>query len=96
MIGTLDGGFVGLFYAYFHPVENLDGRTTLPANPLGLGQDVMSIKAVLSADHGASWSQPVTVVPTEPGVGYQIAHCVDTTRPRRGADVTPRRVPARS
>lgn len=68
-----EDGFVALFYAYFHPVENLPclgGRF----GQLPLCPDVMSIQVVLSEDHGATWSDPVTVVPPEAGTGYQIAH----------------------
>lgn len=63
-----ENGFVAIFYAYFHPAENVAG--------IPFGTDIMSIKAVRSTDHGETWEtgEPVTVVPPEQGVGYQIAH----------------------
>ncbi|MCA1812706.1 MAG: glycoside hydrolase [Halobacteriales archaeon] len=57
-----ENGFVGLFYAYYYPV----GNTVVPLlnDPLmGRSDYLMTINAVLSTDHGASWSQPVTVTP---------------------------------
>ncbi|HWG90916.1 MAG TPA: sialidase family protein [Candidatus Thermoplasmatota archaeon] len=59
-------GWVGLFYAYFHPVENRVGSVQ--------GTFVMSIKAVYSKDYGATWSDAFTVVPTVENHAYQISH----------------------
>jgi hypothetical protein len=66
-----EDGFVGLFYAYFHPVQN---QVRALGDPLGRSDFLMSLQVVLSDDHGASWSDPVTVVGPVSGRGYQIAH----------------------
>ena len=64
-------GYVGLFYAYFHGVQNtLRGAGDL----YGRADGMMSIQAVHSRDHGETWSRPVTVVEPVSGRGYQIAH----------------------
>lgn len=66
-----DDGYVGLFYAYFHGVQNtLRGAGDL----YGRADGVMSIQAVHSFDHGQTWTQPRSVVEPVPGRGYQIAH----------------------
>lgn len=66
-----EGGFVGLFYAYFHGAQNALRRA---GDPFGRADTVMSLQAVFSRDHGASWGEPVTVVPPISGHAYQIAH----------------------
>ncbi|MEA3200517.1 MAG: hypothetical protein QOE90_1945 [Thermoplasmata archaeon] len=64
-------GTVGIFYAYFHGVQN----TVRNAGDInGRGDALMSIESVWSTDHGATWSAPVTVVPTASNGDYQIAH----------------------
>ncbi|HEX2021303.1 MAG TPA: sialidase family protein [Candidatus Thermoplasmatota archaeon] len=64
-------GFVGLFYAYFHGPN--------PARAQGAADDLegrSSIQAVYSRDHGATWTEPATVVETAPGESAfnQIGH----------------------
>lgn len=64
-------GYLGLYYSYFHGVQNtLRGL----GDPYGRSDGVMSIQAVHSFDHGATWSRPTTVVEPVAGRGYQIAH----------------------
>ena len=64
-------GTLGLFYAYFHGQQNAI-RNAGDLN--GRGDALMSIESVWSTDHGASWSNPVTVVPTASNADYQIGH----------------------
>jgi hypothetical protein len=66
-----DGGFVGLFYSFFAPTPAPVG---VPLPAFGLDRQGQAILASFSQDHGASWSDPVTVVPAADGDGYQIAH----------------------
>ena len=64
-------GYLGVYYAYFHGVQNtVRGLGDL----YGRADGVMSIQAVHSFDHGATWSRPTTVVEPVAGRGYQIAH----------------------
>lgn len=62
-----EDGFLALFYAYFHGPNPTRGADGVPTG-------VSSIQAVYSADHGASWSQPRTVVESPAGEFAQIAH----------------------
>jgi hypothetical protein len=84
-----DGGYVGLFYAYFHGQQN----TLATLGDLhGRGSFVMSIQMVRSNDHGATWSSPITVVEPIPDRAYQIAHptvLADGTLAMPYADVGP-------
>ncbi|HEV8359388.1 MAG TPA: sialidase family protein [Candidatus Thermoplasmatota archaeon] len=64
-------GFVGLFYAYFHGLQNTV-RTV--GDLFGRSDFIMSVQAVYSFDHGATWTNPVTVVDPVPDRSYQIAH----------------------
>src|SRR5581483_9811834 len=64
-------GTVGLFYAYFHGVQN---AIRSAGDPSYRADALMSIESVWSTDHGATWGNPVTVVPTASNGDYQIAH----------------------
>ncbi len=64
-----DGGFVGLFYSFFSPTP----EGSLPVPAFGLDRQGQAIEAVFSTDHGASWSDPVSVVAAS-DTSYQIAH----------------------
>ncbi|MFA5860894.1 MAG: sialidase family protein, partial [Candidatus Thermoplasmatota archaeon] len=66
-----DNGTLGLFYAYFHPVQNVVRNA---GDPFSRADGIMSIEAVWSHDHGASWSNPTVVVPPQSMADYQIAH----------------------
>lgn len=61
-----DGGFLGLFYAYFSMVS--------PGVELPVTEFTSGIHAVFSEDRGMTWSQPVVVVARESGHTTQIAH----------------------
>jgi hypothetical protein len=66
-----DNGTVGLFYAYFHPVQNAARGA---GDLYGRADALMSIEAVWSHDHGATWSSPTVVVPPVSDADDQIAH----------------------
>lgn len=64
-----EGGHVVLVYAYYHPVRNaIDTVADVPAR----GDYRMSLNAVVSEDHGATWSMPIAV--TLPIAGHQMLH----------------------
>ncbi|MEA3165503.1 MAG: hypothetical protein QOJ26_360 [Thermoplasmata archaeon] len=65
-----EGGFLGLFYSFFSPTP----AGTLPVPAAGLDRAGQAILAAFSQDHGATWSDPVAVVPAKNGDGLQIAH----------------------
>jgi hypothetical protein len=65
-----EDGFLGLFYSFYAstPVDSL------PLPVFGLDRQGQAILASFSNDHGATWGEPVAVVPAAQGDGYQIAH----------------------
>ena len=65
-----EDGFLGLFYSFYSPSP----VGTQPVPAFGLDRAGQALYAVFSHDHGATFGDPVPVVPAQDGVGYQIAH----------------------
>lgn len=66
-----EDGFLGLFYSFF---ASTPSPVATPVPAFGLDRAGQAIEAVFSTDHGASWSTPVAVVPSDVDTALQIGH----------------------